>query len=155
MEPWKTAWRRGLVGGAVASLLSTFAMSALGKRESGSPYAATNAVSHWFWGDQAFRQHAPSTRYTLPGYLIHHGCAVFWAVIFERLCGHLLDRKEPPLTLGVATSAAAVACLVDYQCTPRRLQPGYEAHLSRPSLAVVYAGFGLGLALGAMLCRRS
>ena len=155
MEPWKTAWRRGLVGGAVASLLSTFAMSALGKRESGSPYAATNAVSHWFWGDQAFRQHALSTRYTLPGYLIHHGCAVFWAVIFERLCGHLLDRKEPPLTLGVATSAAAVACLVDYQCTPRRLQPGYEAHLSRPSLAVVYAGFGLGLALGAMLCRRS
>jgi len=153
MEPWKTAWRRGLVGGAGASLVSTAIMSVLGQRS--SAWAPTNAVSHWIWGDQAFRQHAPSTRYTLPGYLIHHGCSVFWSVIFERLCGELLDRRQPPLTLGVAAGGAAVACFVDYQCTPRRLQPGYEAHLSRPSLAVVYAGFGLGLALGAVLCRRS
>lgn len=154
MEPWNIAWRRGLVGGAAASLLSSAALVALGRRES-SAYAPTNATSHWIWGERAFDQHRPSLRHTLPGYLIHHGCSVFWAVIFERLCGRLLDRKQPPLTLGVATSAAAVACFVDYNCTPDRLKPGYEQHLSRPSLAVVYAGFGLGLALGAMLCRRS
>ncbi len=46
-------------------------------------------------------------------------------------------------------------CFADYQLTPRRFQPGYEAHLSKPSLAVVYGAFGVGLALGAMLCRRS
>jgi hypothetical protein len=48
-----------------------------------------------------------------------------------------------------------VACFVDYQLTPDRLKPGYERHLSRPSLAVVYGAFGVGLALGAMLSRRS
>lgn len=154
MEPWKTALQRGLVGGATSSLLSTVALAALGKREAGSAYAPTNAVSHWIYGDKAARHHGASARYTLPGYLIHHGSAMFWAVIFERLCGELLDRKNPALTLGVGTAASAVACFTDYQLTPDRLKPGYERHLSRPSLAVVYGAFGVGLAIGAMLCRR-
>lgn len=155
MQPWKTACRHGLIGGASASLFSTAALAAFGKREAGSAYASTNAVSHWIWGNKAFHQHAPSLRHTVPGYLIHHGSSVFWAVIVERLCGGLLDRKEPPLTLAVATTASAVACFVDYQLTPDRLKPGYEQHLSKPALAVVYGAFGLGLALGAMLCRRN
>jgi hypothetical protein len=154
MEPWKTSLQRGLVGGASSSLLSTVAMAALGQRDAGSVYAPTNAVSHWIWGDRATYHYAPSARYTLPGYLIHHGSATFWAVIFERLCGELLDRKNPALTLGIGTAASAVACFTDYQLTPRRLKPGYERHLSRPSLAVVYGAFGIGLAIGAMLCRR-
>jgi hypothetical protein len=154
MEPWKTALQRGLVGGATSSLLSTVALATFGKREAGSAYAPTNAVSHWIWGDQAARHDSPSTRYTLPGYLIHHGSATFWSVLFERLCGDLLDRKAPATTLGVATAASAVACLTDYQLTPERLRPGYEKRLSRPALAVVYGAFGVGLALGAMLCRR-
>jgi hypothetical protein len=154
MEAWKTAWQRGLVGGATSSLFSTAALAALGQREAGSAYAATNAVSHWIYGDKAAEHHGLSARYTLPGYLIHHGSALFWSVIFERLCGELLDRKDPALTLGVGTASAAVACFVDYQLTPDRLKPGYEKHLSRPSLAVVYGAFGIGLALGAMLCRR-
>jgi hypothetical protein len=154
MEPWKTALQRGLVGGAASSLLSTVALAALGKREAGSAYAPTNAVSHWIWGDQAARHDGPSTRYTLAGYLIHHGSATFWSVLFERLCGDLLDRKEPATTLGVATAASAVACFTDYQLTPQRLHPGYEQRLSRLALAVVYGAFGVGLALGAMLCRR-
>jgi len=154
MEPWKTALQRGLVGGAASSLLSTATLAALGKREADSAYAPTNAISHWIWGDKAARHHGPSARYTLPGYLIHHGSATFWSVIFERLCGGLLDRKEPATTLGVATAASAVACFADYQLTPQRLKPGYEKHLSRPALALVYGSFGAGLALGAMLCRR-
>lgn len=155
MDAWKTALKRGLVGGAAASLLSTLTLAWRGKREAGSAYAPTNAVSHWIWPEEAFRHKEPSLRHTGTGYLIHHVCATFWALLFERACGRLLDRRDPVLTLGVATAASAVACVVDYQCTPQRLQPGYEAHLSRPSLALVYAGFGLGLALGAMLCRRS
>jgi hypothetical protein len=154
MEPWKTALQRGLVGGAAASLLSTVALAVLGKCEAGSAYAPTNAVSHWIYGDKAARHDDPSARYTLPGYLIHHGSATFWSVIFERLCGSLLDRKDPAVTLGVGTAASAVACFTDYQLTPRRLHPGYEKRLSRPALALVYASFGLGLAFGAMLCRR-
>ena len=154
MEPWKTALQRGLVGGATSSLLSTAALAMYGVREAGSAYAPTNAVSHWIWGDKAARHDSPSMRYTLPGYLIHHGSAMFWSVLFERLCGDLLDRKNPATTLGVATAASAVACFTDYQLTPRRLHPGYEKRLSRPALAVVYAAFGLGLAAGAMLVRR-
>ncbi|MGO4475954.1 hypothetical protein AB4Z32_06825 [Massilia sp. 2TAF26] len=154
MEPWKTAFQRGLVGGITSSLLSTAVLAAFGKREAGSAYAPTNAVSHWLWGDRAADHHELSARYTLPGYLIHHGSATFWSVIFERLCGEVLDRKNPALTLGVGTAASAVACFVDYQLTPDRLKPGYEKHLSPPALAVVYGAFGVGLALGAMLCRR-
>jgi len=155
MTTWNTALRHGLVGGAASSLLSTAAMTLLGHRDAGSAWAPTNAISHWIWGDQAFQRHAPSARHTVTGYLIHHACSTFWAVTFERLCGHLLDRKQPPLTLGVAGAASAVACFADYHCTPKRLEPGYEQHLSRSSLAVVYGAFGLGLALGAMLCRRA
>jgi len=155
MNSWNTAIRRGAVGGATASLLSTAALALLGRREAGSAYAPTNAVSHWIWGDEALHEDAPTLRHTVPGYLIHHGSAMFWSVLFERLCGRLLDRKEPAVTLGVATAASAVACFVDYELTPRRFQPGYEARLSRPSLAAVYGAFGVGLALGAMLCRRS
>lgn len=154
MEPWKTALQRGLVGGATSSILSTVALAALGKREVGSAWAPTNAVSHWIYGDKAARHHDLAPRYTIPGYLIHHGSATFWSVIFERLCGHLLDRKNTAITLGVGTAASAVACFTDYQLTPKRLHPGYEKHLSRPSLAVVYGAFGVGLAIGAMLCRR-
>lgn len=155
MESWNTAFRRGLVGGATSSLLSTVALALLGRREAGSAYAPTNAVSHWIYGDEALREDAPSLRHTVPGYLIHHGSATFWSVLFERLCGPLLDRREPATTLGVATAASAVACFVDYELTPRRLQPGFEQHLSRPALAVVYGAFGVGLALGAMLSRRT
>lgn len=155
MEPWKTALQRGLVGGAVSSILSTAALAACGKREADSAFAPTNAVSHWIYGEQAFDADGPSLRHTVPGYLIHHGSAVFWSVLFERLCGDLLDRKEPATTLGIAATASAVACFADYQLTPKRFQPGYEQHLSKPSLAGVYGAFGIGLALGAMLCRRS
>jgi len=155
MEPWKTAWQRGLVGGATSSLLSTAALAAFGQREAGSAYAPTNAVSHWLYGDEAASHYEVSARYTLPGYVIHHGSAMFWAVLVERLCGGLFDRRNPALTLGVGTASAAVACFVDYQLTPDRLKPGYEKHLSRPSLAVVYGMFGIGLALGAMLSRRT
>lgn len=151
---WTTPLRRGLISGSTASVLSTAALALLGQREAGSAYAPTNAISHWFYGDQAARQDGPSVRHTLTGYLIHHASATFWAVLFERIAGRLLDRKQPYTTVEVATAAAAVACFADYQLTPARLKPGYEQRLSRPALALVYGAFGLGLAAGAMLCRR-
>jgi len=155
MENWKTSLRRGLVSGTTSSLLSTVALAALGKGEAGSMFAPTNAISHWLWGDQAARRNRPSLRYTLIGYLIHHASATFWAVLFERFMGDKLDRTGLAQTVQAATAASAVACFTDYQLTPRRLRPGYEKRLSRPSLAVVYGAFGLGLAAGALLCRRA
>jgi hypothetical protein len=154
MENWKTALQRGAVSGVTSSLASTAALALLGKGEANSSYAPTNAISHWIWGEKAARRDRPSLHYTLVGYLIHHASATFWAVLFERFLGGLLDRRSPRTTLAAATAASAVACFTDYQLTPRRLRPGYEERLSRPSLAVVYAAFGMGLAAGAMLCRR-
>jgi hypothetical protein len=155
MEQWNTALRRGLVSGTTSSLLSTAALALFGKREAGSAFAPTNAISHWYWGERAARRDRPSPRYTLPGYAIHHASATFWAVLFERACGDLLDRRDTGKTLLASTAAAGVACFIDYEMTPQRLKPGYEKRLSRPALAVVYGAFGLGLAAGAMLCRRA
>jgi hypothetical protein len=155
MSNWITPVKRGLVGGSVASVLSTAALAALGKREAGSPFAPTNAISHWFYGNKAALQDKPSFKYTATGFAIHHASSLFWAVLLERLAGKILDRKQPLTTLEVGAATAAVACFADYQLTPQRLQPGYEMRLSRPSLAVVYGAFGVGLALGAMLCRRA
>jgi hypothetical protein len=155
MEKWNMALRRGMVSGTTSSLLSTAALALFGKREAGSEFAPTNAVSHWYWGEKAARRDGPSLRYTLPGYAIHHASATFWAVLFERACGDLLDRRDTGRTLLASSAAAGVACFVDYEMTPQRLKPGYEKRLSRPALAVVYGAFGLGLAAGAMLCRRT
>ena len=68
--------------------------------------------------------------------------------------GTRLGSKNKALTLAASTAASAVACFTDYQLTPKRLRPGYEERLSRPSLALVYGAFGLGLAAGALLIRR-
>ena len=117
-------------------------------------FAPTNAISHWLWGDKAARRDALSWRYTLIGYAIHHASATFWAVLFERVMGNRLNQQQAARTLQAATAASAVACFTDYQLTPHRLHPGYEMRLSTPALALVYGAFGLGLAAGAMLCRR-
>ncbi len=154
METWKKSLQRGLVSGTSASVLSTLALAAMGKRETGSAFAPTNAISHWLWRDKAFTRDGPSLRYTLTGYAIHHASATFWAVLFEKLMGRRLDRKDKAMTLAVSTAASAVACFADYQLTPKRLRPGFEERLSRQSLALVYGAFALGLAAGALTSRR-
>jgi hypothetical protein len=154
MDNWTTAFKRALVSGTGASVLSTLALGVLGKRETGSTFAPTNAVSHWLWGEQAARRDRPTLRYTLTGYLIHHASATFWAVLLERLLGDRLNRASPAATVAVSTAASAIAAFTDYQLTPQRLHPGYEKRLSRPALTGVYAMFGLGLAAGVLLSRR-
>ena len=154
MKDWKTAIRDGAVSGAAASILSTAVLSAMGRREAGSAYAPTNATSHWVWGDRAAVQDGPSWRYTALGYLIHHASASFWAVIYEKwfnASGH----REPVLpAIAKGAAVAGLAAFVDYQLTPRRLQPGYEMRLSRKALLAVYAGFGLAMAARSMLVKR-
>lgn len=155
MKNWKDSVRHGLVSGAFASVLSTAALAACGMRENRSLFAPTNAISHWLWGDKAMQHDEPHPKYTIPGYLIHHASATFWAILFERCVGSMLSHKTPASTLKTAMAASAVACFVDYKMTPQRLQPGYEKRLSIPSLFLVYATFGIGLALGAHAIRRN
>ena len=154
MDNWKQVIIKGMLPGTLASLTSTGALALRGKQEAGSVFAGTNAISHWLYGDKAFRRDGPSLQYTLVGYAIHHASAHFWASIFEQVAGKVLDRKSVASTLAVSAAASAVACFVDYKLTPQRLRPGYEERVSKKSLALIYAAFGIGLAAGALINHR-
>lgn len=143
MKTWTQALQAALISGAVASIASTVVLSLRGKRENGTPYGANNAISHWIWGDEAARHDDFSLRHTVIGYTIHHASSTFWATFYEK---YFSQQQQAGTAVLGGTTVAAAACFVDYQLTPHRLQPGYEMRLSRRSLLLVYAAFGLGLA---------
>lgn len=147
MKTWREAIRDGAASGSVASVISTIVLAACGKIENGTPYAPTNAISHWFWGDRAMQRDGASTRYTVTGYTIHHASSTLWAAIYEKIFGDAADRKEIVPALAGGVTVAAIACFVDYNLTPKRLQPGFEQRLSSRSLCLVYGAFGLALAM--------
>ena len=154
MQNWTTTLQRGLVSGAASSILSTVALAIVGKKETGSALAATNAISHYAHGDKAKRQTGASLRYTVPGYLIHHATSTFWSIVFEKVAGKYLDRKTPVGILTAAAATSAFTAFADYKLTPKRLHPGFEKHISTPGLAIVYACLALGLAAGTALTRK-
>lgn len=154
MKTWREALRDGAVSGSMASALSTAVLGARGQQEEGTPYAPTNAISHWFWGDRAARHDEPSTRYTALGYAIHHASATLWAVLYEKWFGERAERGEVMPALAGAAAVAGLACFVDYKLTPERLQPGFEKRLSTPSLFLVYASFGAALVLRGLAASR-
>lgn len=145
----------GLVGGALASAASTAVLAWRGRREVGSAFAPTNATSHWLWGAPAFGAPGPSWRHTALGYAIHHGTATFWALCFARIAGRRLAQQRWPARAASAVAAAAVAGAVDYTVTPKRFRPGFEKHLSVPSMVAVYGAFAAGLAIGCALHLRA
>ena len=154
MNPWKRALREGLVTGSMASITSAIALVLAGRRENGHAAAPVNAVSHWAWDRESLAADEPTARHTLTGYLVHHGASVFWGTLHARAWGmHERNKRPVPAAAGAAV-ASAVACFVDLRLTPGRLTPGFEHRLSRRSMALVYASFGLGLVLGSELLRR-
>ena len=130
-------------------MLSTLALAACGWRELGDPYSPLNGPSQWLFGRHAALKDGASIKHTLSGYVIHHAMSVFWALLFERYRRKRDARGIDTLLPAAATSA--IACFVDYRLTPERLTPGFERRLSRKSLALVYAAFAVGLAVGAAL----
>ncbi|WP_459615418.1 hypothetical protein [Bordetella sp. 2513F-2] len=154
MSLWLRAIKEGVITGTCASLASTAILAAAGRRETGSMAAPTNATSQWVWGRPALHADAPSTRHTVPGYLIHHAASVLWATLYARATCHRPHARQalPAVAGGLAT--AAVACWADFRLTPQRFTPGFEHRLSRPALATVYAGFGLAIALATLAVRR-
>lgn len=139
--------QQALISGAVASVLSTAVLALCGHIENRRPAGPLNGPSQWIFGRDAAQLRRPSLRHTLTGFLIHHATATGWAWIHERLFGARKDRQTMPQRLARAGATAAVANFVDYQLTPKRLQPGFEKQLSRKSMFAVYATFAVGLAL--------
>ncbi|MCQ4163266.1 hypothetical protein [Tahibacter harae] len=135
----RAAWRSG----AFAALGSTLAAAALSRHFTRHAASTTNATSHWLWDRAAFRVHRVTLRHTVAGYLIHHASSVFWALFFEAW-----RQRAPRRAATKAATVAVTAALVDYRVVPRRLTPGFEAHLPRGAVALVYAAFALGLLAG-------
>jgi hypothetical protein len=154
MNAWKRAARQALVSGTAASLLSTVVMALAGKAESNAPAGPLNGPSQWLFGRQAAYRRSASLRYTLTGFLIHHAMATGWALLHERLFGRRKRTQTPARRLRNAAVTAAVANFVDYKLTPKRLQPGFEAQLSKKSLFAVYAAFAVGLTAYELARRR-
>ncbi|QGW81959.1 hypothetical protein [Variovorax paradoxus] len=146
--------RTGLIAGTLASFASTAALMLCGRREAGSAVAPTNATSHWLWGEQALQVYRPTLRHTALGYATHHASAIFWALLYAWLHTERRPPQSVPAALASAGAATAVACTIDYTITPRRLTPGFEHHLSKGSMAVVYGFFALGMAAGCLLAQR-
>ncbi len=151
MATWNQALKEGLLVGSVASVLSTIALAAMGRRETGHAAAPTNAISHWLWRGESFRANDPDLRHTLTGYLIHHATSVFWATLYSRVYGQRPGAKTAAQALPASAVASALACFVDYQLTPKRLQPGFEKRLSTTAMVAVYGSFAIGLAAGNLL----
>jgi len=148
MKTWGQALSDGLISGGIASMASTAVLTVRGVREADTPYAPTNATSQWVHGEQAAYHDEPSMRHTAVGYVIHHASVTLWAVIYEKCFAEHAERGDAAGIARAAAGAAAVAamaCFVDYRVTPRRLRPGFEKRLSRPSLFMTYASFGAGL----------
>jgi hypothetical protein len=150
-KTWRESARDALVPGTTAAVTSTAALMASGEAWTGSPFAPTNAVSHWLWGDEAARRNRLSWRYTGTGYATHHLAAVLWATLYEKLFGRRHGRDAALASLAEAATIAAVAYVVDYHFTPRRLMPGYERRVPRRSLLAMYVALGAGFALGGAL----
>ncbi len=150
---WLVAARQALVSGTLASVFSTGVLVWLGHRRLGRPFAPTNATSHWLWGDrESFSSLGPSFRHTAIGYGTHHASALMWALFYERWLAEAGNQSSSTIVTRAALMTA-IAAFVDYQLTPKRLTPGFEAHLDRTSMVGVFAAIGAGLAIGALLNR--
>lgn len=135
--------RNAVRSGSLASLFSMVPLLLLGRKATGHWTPVPNAISHWLWGRSALHKHGATFRHTFAGVFIHHMASIFWATFFCRWCA-TADRNVG----GKAVSIALAACLVDFKMTPQRLTPGFEHHLSKKDLAIVYSCFAAGLALG-------
>ena len=145
--------RDTLTDGLLASAISAAALVWRGRQDGAGPYAPLNAVSHWIWPREAMRRGEPSLRHTATGTAIHVASSLLWAALYD----FVRTRRRRPTPLNAIADAAAVTALaatVDLKLVPRRLTPGFERETSRPSLALVYGGFALGLAIGGVLALR-
>jgi hypothetical protein len=150
MSRWTEALREGLLAGTAGSILSTLALAAMGRRETGSLAAPINATSHWLWGEESLHEDAPTWKHTLTGALTQHAASVLWAMLYSAVYGHRPEAKRWPQAVAGAIGTTAVAYVVDYTITPKRLTPGYEHRLDGKGMLAVYGALALGFALGAM-----
>jgi hypothetical protein len=136
--------------GTITSIVSGAALALLAKAEGKSAVQPINATSHWLHGDNAAECARLDTRHTLPGYATHNASAVFWALPFATWLAFRPPRTAAQL-LRRASVISAIAAMVDYGITPKRLTPGWELVLPKRSMFAAFAAFAFGLSLGGLV----
>lgn len=142
--------RAALLSGLGASALSSIAIAAGSRAKHGHAAAGLNGPSQWIWGRQAAHERELSWKHTVVGTAIHQASAWLWSSLFEYICHKNRAPDVQPSTAQVMATAAGVtglAYVVDYHMTPKRLEPGFDKHLSSRSMVLTYAAFAAGLAL--------
>jgi hypothetical protein len=155
----KAAVTDALLSGTSASILSAAVLSTFSKIEEGSAAGGLNGPSQWFLGEEAGYAREASMKQTGLGYGIHHSTSIFWATFYEYFCGRSngdrLQRISPGQVVMEAVTMATAAYVVDYGFTPKRLQPGFDKHVSPAGMVATYAAFAAGLAITTLLRQRS
>jgi len=160
MDKERSVLSRAVKSGTISGLATAAVASLAGKRENGSYAAPLNATSHIIWGDEAAKQDQASVKYTLTGFLLNHGSAIFWASFYEKLAagrGNGRGKRGAPgpgaanlpqvmNPLGRAAAVSAAAYVIDYHAIPKRFTPGFEKRLSGKSMAVIFFTLAAGLA---------
>src|SRR5688572_19555595 len=149
------AARRAVLSGASASICSAVALSVCSRIDEGSFAGGLNGPSQWLWGEAEAYTREASVRHTVVGYGIHHVTSVFWATLYERAFGEPGERKTPLRRCAEAALSTVGAYVVDYYLTPPRLRPGFEKHVRKPSMFVIYGAFALGLAAASIIRDRN
>ncbi|HEU4855573.1 MAG TPA: hypothetical protein VFS89_09900 [Nitrosospira sp.] len=160
MDKERSVLSRAVKSGTISGLATAAVASLAGKRETGSYAAPLNATSHIIWGDRAAKQDQASVKYTLTGFLLNHGSAIFWASFYEKLAAGrdngrregrvaspgAADRPHVMHPLCRAAAVATAAYVIDYHAIPKRFTPGFEKRLSGKSMAVIFFTLAAGLA---------
>lgn len=136
--------RQAAFSGSAAAMTSAVVAARLAMASGSSPYASLNAVSHCLWRNRAFAQQRLSARYSGIGAAIHWGSGVFWGALFETLRG---KSASPSRSIGAAAATSAAAYVIDYHIVPKRVTPGFEAHIPTRSFPLIYGALALGFFL--------
>jgi hypothetical protein len=152
MKTWNQSLGDAAIVGSVGSLASAAAL-ALGARREGVPVSeAMNAPAHMPFGDRALAERDPSLFWTGTGFAVHHGSAIFWALIRDRLQTRLGAGAGP--SLANTAFVTALSALVDLKLMPPRLRPGFERKVSSTTLVGVYTALGIGMAVASRMLER-
>jgi hypothetical protein len=139
--------------GAGAALLSAATLLWRGRAETGSPFAPLNAPSQWLWGRDALQHDGADLKHTATGAVTHGLSSLLWGALFGAV--QLWRRRPTPASVVLdAAAVTAVAAVVDLKLVPDRLTPGFEKRLTPAGTAMVYAAFGVGLAVGGLWLSR-
>ena len=134
---------RSLKTAAFATAATSAALMLASKRETGSPWAAFNAICHMVDGDEPEFPQSFAPRETLLGAGLNASAIGSWAVLYEWLLG---DVPLPSSALWAALATAGI-WMVDYRLVPKRFTPGFEKRLGKKSIALAYLALAASFAL--------